>query len=349
MSGWFADRAIEIDPSTDFAAAENNVIEQRLVSFVHYSDSNLLLPDDVVLIKVGDWHIQYNRAKLYNVDAEEENAVTVTIASSEAVVSELSATLRAGQMYWEPESGDNILMVAVCEAVEFGDTQVDYAVVRFYYGSTSSAINLCGTDSGTAVAPSTFENPAPTFSQPVATRAPVFAPASAPGGPTRPPVDAPASAPGGPTRPPVDAPASAPGGPTRPPVDASAPARTGGLKPFTFEGEFDESTAIVETGESEEPASPSSSSSKDIIMLAVYATLAVVTLALAVFVTVKCFCGSQSPTRENVRRASVQPAVIKRSPTVAEEDLSDTEELDISENSQSGLIREVKSTATTRA
>jgi len=335
MSGWFADRSIEIDPSSDFSAAENNVIEQRLVSFVHYGDSNLL-PDDVVLIKVGDWHLQYNRAKLYNVDTEEEDSVTVTIASSDSVVSELSATLRAGQLYWEPYSGDNVLMVAVCEGFLYEDTQVDYAVVRLYYGSSSSAMNLCGTNPGTAIGPSTFEQ-APV--RPVATRAPVGAPADRP---TRPQAEAPASAPvDRTTRPPADVPASAPvDRPTRPTDDATA--RTDGFKPFTVEGEYEESTAIVEKGQNEEESS--SSSSKDIIMLAVYATLAVAALALAVFVAVKCFCGSQSsPTRENVRRASV----IKRSPTVAEEDLSDTEELDISENSESGLIREVKPTATT--
>ena len=135
-----AGRAVEIDPSTDLASG--NVVEKCLISFVHYSDSNLL-PEDTVLLKVGDWHIQYNRAKLYNVEVDDvPNTVTVTTASGDLDPSERNAALLVGERHSQVvEFGDH-LVVAVCEALQLGDNEVDYAVVRIYQGS-EEGIDLC--------------------------------------------------------------------------------------------------------------------------------------------------------------------------------------------------------------
>lgn len=112
-----------------------------MVSFVHYGD-NRMESDDVVLLKVGHWHIQYNRAKLYNVDVEEPNTVTVTSASSDFALSERSAALQAGESYSETINPlGHSLMVAICEMVEMGDSEVDYAVIRIYQGL--DGMNLC--------------------------------------------------------------------------------------------------------------------------------------------------------------------------------------------------------------
>ena len=109
---------------------------------MHASDERLNVGDKVV-IKIGDWFLQYNRAKLYNFQTEEVDTVTVTRATSEEALSQRLATLIAGQAYFEVQAGSLNLAVAVCEnTVSDSDTVIDYAVVRFYQG-VSDGSDLC--------------------------------------------------------------------------------------------------------------------------------------------------------------------------------------------------------------
>lgn len=130
---------MEIDPS----AASGAVLEQRLVAFIHASDDRLA-DSDVVLIKIGDWFLQFNRAKLYNIDTEEKDAVTITHSPSLSALSIRKASLAVGQSYAEViDTSFNSLVVAVCEAtVTEIDDVIDYAVVRFHLGVTDVQ-NLC--------------------------------------------------------------------------------------------------------------------------------------------------------------------------------------------------------------
>ena len=109
---------------------------------MHASDERLEVGDKVV-IKVGDWFLQYNRAKLYNFQTEEKDTVTVTQATSEEGLSQRLATLIAGQAYFEVQDGSLNLAVAVCEnTVSESDDVIDYAVVRFHQG-VSDGSDLC--------------------------------------------------------------------------------------------------------------------------------------------------------------------------------------------------------------
>ena len=182
ISGWFADRAIEIDPFADLVDVDKSFIEKRLVSFVHYGDDNLQ-PEDAVLILVADkWHIQYNRAKRYNVDTKQPNTVTVTTALRDSAVSDRRAALVAGQSYFNGN-----LVVAVCETVELGENELDYAVIRIYQG-TSDPANVCSLPF-----PTIATTPSPTIEptdppSPSPTQLPTDRPAPEP---TLPPTDRP--------------------------------------------------------------------------------------------------------------------------------------------------------------
>jgi len=133
------DRSMEIDSST----ALGTVLEQRLIAFVHASDERLA-ENDVVLIKIGDWYLQYNRAKLYNVDTEEKDTVTITHAPSDGALSIRKASLTVGQTYFEvvDASSDSLVVTVCATTVTNDDDVIDYAVVRFHQGVTSGR-DLC--------------------------------------------------------------------------------------------------------------------------------------------------------------------------------------------------------------
>jgi hypothetical protein len=110
-------------------------VERRLVSFVHYSDDEAMSSDDVVLIRIGNLYLQYNRAKLYNSDADLPNTVTITYSPSDEDVSDRLAALSDGELFEYPNFDDSgrTLVVHVCSMVQFESAyQFDYAIVRMY-------------------------------------------------------------------------------------------------------------------------------------------------------------------------------------------------------------------------
>jgi len=91
VSGWFSDREHAIDP----ALAEP--VLDRLVTFVDYAKLGTG-GDDVVLMRVGPYYIQYNRAKGINVDTGmHANQVSITYAKDNFSDSEAVIGLSAGQ------------------------------------------------------------------------------------------------------------------------------------------------------------------------------------------------------------------------------------------------------------
>ena len=121
----------------------NGPVEKRLVSFVHYSDSNdQMLENDAVLIRIGNLYVQYNRAKSYNVDTEMPNTVTITHAIADDDVSDRLAALLEGEIFEylystsaTSNSGNTnrYLVVQVCSAVQYDAAQMDYATIRVYF------------------------------------------------------------------------------------------------------------------------------------------------------------------------------------------------------------------------
>jgi hypothetical protein len=137
MSGWFRDRSVVVDPG-------NGPVEKRLVSFVHYSDDIAMYDDDVVLIRVGNLYIQYNRAKMYNVDADVPNTVTITYAKSNDDVSDRVAALAEGELflYSNYENG-RTLTIQVCSMVQYESTQLDFSIVRIYLDDEMRDQSIC--------------------------------------------------------------------------------------------------------------------------------------------------------------------------------------------------------------
>ena len=108
--GWYADRAITVDPST--AGAWHGT----LVAFVDYDQAS---DTEYVLIKTGDLYIQYNMAKKFNSGTKERrNQVTIVTAKADNEVSSALAGLSVGEGYWSKESNRGII---VCTRMSSGN------------------------------------------------------------------------------------------------------------------------------------------------------------------------------------------------------------------------------------
>lgn len=116
------------------------------MSFVHYSDDETMSSDDVVLIRIGNLYLQYNRAKLYNSDADQPNTVTVTHSASDEDVSDRLAALSDGELfeYQNFEDSGQSLVVQICSMVQFESAfQFDYTIVRIYLDDGVHDLSTC--------------------------------------------------------------------------------------------------------------------------------------------------------------------------------------------------------------
>ena len=146
ISGWFDDRAYEVDLSSEGS------VYKRLVAFVDYGDESLH-HDDLVLIRVGNLYIQYNRAKGYNINSEKPNTVTITKAESDNDVSDSVAALLAGESYsyHNYDEDGNRLIIEVC-SLHLDPSGVDYGFVSIYHddGEQTSSCGSAYTSKPTA-------------------------------------------------------------------------------------------------------------------------------------------------------------------------------------------------------
>ena len=112
------------------------------MAFVDYSSSeNDTSP---VLINFRDLYIQFNRAKLYNVDTELPDTVTITQAYDTVTTSERLAALRVGERYDYKEA-----VFHICELTT--DRTIDFATLSIHSKSQPSH---CPPGSGRPVPPS---------------------------------------------------------------------------------------------------------------------------------------------------------------------------------------------------
>jgi len=199
VAGWFEDRQYHADPYM------TSPILTRLVTFVDYKNP-LLDFNDVVLIRVGQYFLQYNRAKGINVDtAMFKDQVSITYARDHESDSEAMGGASVGNSirlpnYWA--SGFD-LVVEVCQFGSsgrdagtqtvvsmarqfiFGDTTVtepfDFAWVSIYLddGSQGSQCYLV-TDEVRAAETETTPQPSLRPTPPPATLSPTVAPTPAP-------------------------------------------------------------------------------------------------------------------------------------------------------------------------
>lgn len=103
---------------------------RRLVSFVDYG-SDELVESDLVLLRVGNLYIHYNRAKGYNLETKRADMVLITKAESDVDLSIAQAHLAAGQNFTYSNFTDTgtALVIEVC-AIAFNG--VDYAVLNIF-------------------------------------------------------------------------------------------------------------------------------------------------------------------------------------------------------------------------
>ncbi|CAB9499848.1 glutathione Stransferase [Seminavis robusta] len=226
ISGWFQDRAVHIDPIVESSRLF------RLVTFVDYDKP--MHQSDVVLIRVGNYYVQYNRAKGINIDTGmNADTVTITYARDHVSDSEAIAGLASGQaQQLSNYKGTGLdLVVEVCEVgtaegassvismarqAIFGETlspysPIDYAWVSIYLddGVQQSRCHQLGRD------PTREPSAAPTSASPTLrptlspTQLPTLSPTQSPSEPSAFPSSLPSSA--LPSSPPtVDSPTPAP-------------------------------------------------------------------------------------------------------------------------------------------
>jgi hypothetical protein len=126
--GWYDDRKLEVDPSQGTWVG-------NVVAFVDYE---LATGYDNILLKVGNYYIQYNRAKGVNVGVQEKlDEVTITEAQvltgfSESITG-LSASSRS---YIFQTSGGASAVIEFCEA--FTEQGADKVKVSIYLESQGS-------------------------------------------------------------------------------------------------------------------------------------------------------------------------------------------------------------------
>jgi hypothetical protein len=109
------------------------------VSFVDYGNS-ALRTDDVVLLRVGNLYIQYNRAKGYNIDTASPDTVTITHALGDNEVSTALAALKPLESFSSPNFGKTgtALVIQVCEVVKEAVGTLDYATVNIHFENQKS-------------------------------------------------------------------------------------------------------------------------------------------------------------------------------------------------------------------
>jgi Gametolysin peptidase M11 len=127
-SGWFQDRAVEVYP-----LLYNGIIQNRIVSFVEYSNPHMH-HEDLVQLKCGTLFIQYNRAKGYNVDSSEPDRVTISEGFVDGGLSKRVASLGSGEKYLYPnfDGSGKELVIQVCGVTADLLGVIDYADVRVY-------------------------------------------------------------------------------------------------------------------------------------------------------------------------------------------------------------------------
>lgn len=116
--------------------------EVRLVAFTEYSNPEVPI-DDVMLLKVGNLYIQFNRAQTYNSETPEEykDRVTIVEADEYGGNSNMVAALASGEhyLYKFPTDGgrhntnaNNNLILVVIEVCEIVFSSFDHAIISVH-------------------------------------------------------------------------------------------------------------------------------------------------------------------------------------------------------------------------
>lgn len=136
VAGWFQDRENYATPSMP------NPILSRLVAFVDYENVNLD-DSDVVLMRVGQYYIQYNRAKGLNIDTGmHKDKVSITYAKDHVSDSEAVAGVSEGESLRLPNYRNTgyDLIVEVCEFGTDGQKDLVSSTKQVIFGGNDSSL-----------------------------------------------------------------------------------------------------------------------------------------------------------------------------------------------------------------
>jgi len=130
--GWYSDRTVTVDPSQPHRFS--------LAAFVDYDDSTSV-DKHPVLLKVGDYFIQYNRAKAFNSETEEaQDMVTITqdVSGGSRRVAELNENEGFNSFSLDVSGASSgSVMVHVCERRDGnGPNGVDEMVISIASGDS---------------------------------------------------------------------------------------------------------------------------------------------------------------------------------------------------------------------
>jgi Gametolysin peptidase M11 len=133
-SGWFEDRkrVVDLKRNADVGTAAGPVL-QRLVSFVDYGDESMK-QNDMVLLRIGDMYLQYNRAKGYNSETVLPDTVTVTEGVGLSGRSYRLAALKQGESFVNTNYTKNgpALVIQVCTIFRQPIGTMDYADISIH-------------------------------------------------------------------------------------------------------------------------------------------------------------------------------------------------------------------------
>jgi hypothetical protein len=134
---WFADRRVEVTTESSWTG--------KLAAFTDYDDT--VEGEHVVLMKVGNYFLQYNRAEKHNAGTrQEQNKVTIVTRKSNGQT-DLVASLRADTVtessffFAENFTGTGVTMVF--EACAMVNSVPDYIMMNVYFANGTQN-TLCG-------------------------------------------------------------------------------------------------------------------------------------------------------------------------------------------------------------
>lgn len=155
LLGWYSDRTLEVMPSSLPWTG-------NLVTFVDYDKT---LSDEPVLIRVEDFFLQYNRAKSFNFQTEQDlDEVTITQGLNASSMSTAVGSLSMSNKTFTIENyqGSNTLIIEACAQQSISENDhADLYRVSIYLATQSSGC-VSTPPTGTTPPPLVLSTPAPT-------------------------------------------------------------------------------------------------------------------------------------------------------------------------------------------
>jgi hypothetical protein len=186
--GWYEDRALELD----FGSSDlDSPVLLYIAAFVDYDKTD---EGFYVVVKIGDYYLQYNRARSFNKQTSEKGDTLTVVKYVSSIGTDLVVGLNWALPYWEGSIEGEKLVVELCETERGDNISPDFMIVSV--GRGESACSLASVPSSVIKVPEETPSLTPVPSRFSRTLSPVpspvtQAPTSWPTEPERPVVNHP--------------------------------------------------------------------------------------------------------------------------------------------------------------